>query len=64
MVLCLMCTQKVAKNSVDFNPGKYPWHGTANVEHSHKVCRLTQYVCTVVTVQSKSNIYVSAVRGV
>ena len=45
MVLCLICTQKVAKNSVVFNPGKHPWHGTANVEHSDKVGKLTQYVC-------------------
>ena len=47
LVLCLMCTQTVAnKNSVVLDPGKYPWYGTANDEHSHKLSRLTQYVCS------------------
>ena len=64
LVLCLMCTQKVAKtNSVVLNPGKYPWHGTANIEYSPKVGRVMQYVCRGCH-SAKSNIYVSAVRGV
>ena len=65
LVPCLVCAQKVTKkNSIVFNPQKYPSHATVNVGHSTIVGMPTQYVCRgCQSTKQVKNIHVSAVKG-